>query len=271
MDKQLSIIITNWNTASVTCNCLRSIQQYLKNIDYEIIVVDNASTDDSVVEIKKLCRLLKIKNFKLKINSKNFGFSKGNNIGAKQAGGQYLLFLNSDTKLINNSLVKMFKFIQTHSDVGLIGPKFLNPDLSPQASVFPPQTPLNAFRQFWLNQPSYSKYVPDKLSYPWAISGGAILIPHQLFVDIGGWDENYFFYYEDLELCRQVRCKNLKICYFPQAQLVHHHGLSGQHLVTDSDQWRRLIPGSIQYHGYLRHHFINFIIWSGQKWHSVFS
>ena len=165
----------------------------------------------------------------------------------------------------------MLRFLKDNPQIGVIGPQFLNPDLSPQASVFPPQTPLNAFRQFWLNLPCYSKCIPNEAGPVWSVSGGAILIPKKLFQKIGGWDEKYFFYFEDLELCRQVHRLGKLVYYYPQAKVIHHHGASGRSLASTQKQWRRLIPSSKKYHGPVLHYLINFIIWSGQKWHSLFS
>ncbi len=272
MNNTLSIIIPSWNTADITCRCLKSIHRHLKFIGPEIIVVDNGSTDDSVLKIKKLKSSLKVKKLKLILNSKNLGFSKANNIGAKHATGNFLFFLNSDMEIVDHSLTKMIDFLVTQKNVGVIGPKFLNPDHSPQPSVFPPQTPLNAFREFWLHQANkYSKFLPvtTKPSSSWAISGGALLIQTTVFNQIGGWDERYFFYYEDLELCRQIRNLGLDIVFFPQTTVIHRHGFSGRHLSSTSNQWRRLIPSSVKYHGALTHYLINFIIWSSQKCHFV--
>lgn len=264
---KLSIIIPSWNTASATCQCLRSIVNHLKNITYEIIVVDNASTDDTVLKIKKLA----IKNLKLIINSQNLGFSKANNIGFQHSLGDYLLFLNSDMKLIDHSLPKMLDFLVSHPQIGTVGPQLLNPDHTPQGSIFPPQTLLNAFKEFWLGLPSYSKYFSSSPGPVWALSGGAILISRQLFQQINGWDEKYFIYFEDLELCRQIKKLGYQIFYFPQTKIIHRHGLSGRHLAPAAIQWRRLITSSLKFHGPFKHYLLNLIIWSGQKCRSVFS
>ena len=176
-------------------------------------------------------------------------------------------------ELIDNSLTEMIKYLHDNQNIGLIGPKVLNPDLTPQASVFPPQTPINAFKEFWLNQKnSYSKYLPYtnepiKVDY---ISGGCVAIKKDFFKKIGQWNEKYFFYFEDMDLCRQVKKFGKDIVFYPIAQLIHRHGASGKHLADSQNQWRRLIPSSIKFHGLLKHYFINFIIWSGQKWQKIF-
>lgn len=266
----LSIIIVTWNTAQITLRCIQTIHKYLKDkIKYEIIIVDNNSSDNTQLIIKNYKNLLKIKNFKLKIisNSDNFGFSKANNIGVKQAVGDYFLFLNSDMELIDDSLIKMLDFFKKDETIGIIGPQFLNIDKTPQASVFPPQTILNAFKEFWLGQKNaYSKYNPpkEKISQVFAISGGALLIRKNLFKKIGGWNEKYHFYFEDLDMSRAINKLGHKVIFYPFCKVIHRHGASGKTLADPQNQWRRLINGSIKYHGHITNYLIYLIIKSSQ-------
>lgn len=264
---KLSIIIVTWNTADTTIKCIQSIKKYLLNFNYEIIVVDNASTDDTVVKLKKEGGVVVVK------NKSNLGFGVGNNIGAKIAKGEYILFLNSDMELLDNKLIHMINYLDSHSQIGLISPKFLNIDLTDQGSVFPDQSLFNAFREFWLGQKTYSKYVPagDEPIEVYSVSGGAVLIKLSLFKQIRGWDKRYFMYFEDLELCRQIKKLGYKIYYYPKCQIIHHHGVSGKSLFDSSNQWRRLIPGSKIYHGTIKHYLLFIITWSGQKWQKLFS
>jgi len=257
----LSIIIVTWNTADITLKCVQSIKKYLRNLSYEIIVVDNASTDDTVSRLNKEGGVFVIK------NQSNLGFGKGNNIGAKVAKGEYLLFLNSDMELMDNKVTDMLSYLKSHPNIGLIGPKFLNADLSDQGSIWPPQTISNAFKEFWCDQRAYSKYVPksQKPIEVWSISGGALIIKKSLFEKNGGWDKRYFMYFEDLELCRQVRKLGYKIFYYPPCRLIHRHGASGKSIADTSNQWRRLIPSSKIYHGLIKHYLLFLITWSGQK------
>ena len=179
---KLSIIIPTWNTADITLKCVSTIFKFLPKDYFEIIIVDNGSVDDTVLKIKKFIHSLKIKNFKLKINQSNLGFSKANNIGAKIAVGDYLLFLNSDMELIDSSLIKMIDYLKLNPKVGLIGPQFLNPNLTIQGSVLPPQTPLNALKEYWLGiKGSYAKYYLKNTSSVNSISGGSVLISKNIF------------------------------------------------------------------------------------------
>jgi len=211
--------------------------------------------------------LLKKEKIKYIKNSANFGFAKANNIGVKQSKGDYLLFLNSDMELIDDSLIKMLNFFKKDETIGIIGPQFLNIDKTPQASVFPPQTILNAFKEFWLGQKNaYSKYNPptDKISQVYAISGGALLIRKTLFNKIGAWNEKYHFYFEDLDMSRTINKLGYKVIFYPFCKVIHRHGASGKKLADPQNQWRRLINGSIKYHGYFKNYILYLIIKSSQ-------
>ena len=262
----ISIVIPTWNTVDITLRCIQTIQKFLPIDSIQIIIVDNGSSDSTSSKISK------IKNVTYIQNPSNFGFSKANNIGAQHASGKYLLFLNSDMELINDSLLSMTDYLQKNPQIGAIGPAFLNPDLSLQGSVMNDQTPINAIKEYWLGSSnSYSKYAPTT-NIPIAvenISGGAVLINHNLFNKIGGWNEKYFFYFEDLDLCRQIRRDHKSVYYYPQCHVIHRHGASGKTVKDDRNQWRRLIPSSIKFHGYFEHYLIFFITWSNQKWHQL--
>ena len=263
---ELSIVIVTWNTAKITQKCVQTINKFLNNP--EIIIVDNGSKDNTV----KL--LSQEKNVKIIENKCNLGFSKANNIGLQHTTKKYILFMNSDIELIDDSINDLLIYFKDKKNIGIIGPKFLNPDLTVQASVFPKQSIINAFKEFYLNQKnSYSKYIP-KTNNPtkvWAISGGCILTRKSFFKSIGGWNEKYFFYFEDLDLCRKINKVGKDVIYFPKCQIIHRHGASGTKLADPSNQWRRLIPGSKKYHGLFKHYLINSILWSGQKIQRIFN
>jgi len=279
-NNMLSIIIVTWNTAQITLKCLKTINKYLKDtIDYEIIVVDNNSSDNTKTVIanyhqyphRVIARNEETKqsrwNLKYIKNPDNFGFAKANNIGVKQAVGDYLLFLNSDMELIDDSLIKMLDYFKKDETIGIIGPQFLNIDKTPQASIFPPQTILNAFKEFWLGQKNaYSKHNPptNKISQVFAISGGALLIRQKLFKKIGGWNEKYHFYFEDLDMSRAINKLGYKVFFYPFCKVIHRHGASGKALADPQNQWRRLINGSIKYHGCFKNYILYLIIKSSQ-------
>ncbi len=262
---KISIIIVTWNTSKITQKCVETINKYIS--DQEIIVVDNGSQDNTVEMLSK------IKNVKIIENHSNLGFSKANNIGLKHATNENIIFMNSDIELIDNSINNLLNYFIDKNNIGIIGPKFLNPDYTPQASVFPRQSVINAFKEFYLNKKnSYSKFIPEtiKPTKVWAISGGFILTRKSFFESIGAWNEKYFFYFEDMDLCRKINRIGKDVIYYPLCKVVHRHGASGAKLTDPNNQWRRLIPGSKQFHGLFKHYLINFIIWSGQKWQKLF-
>jgi GT2 family glycosyltransferase len=263
---KISIIIVTWNTVDITLRCIQTIKKHLNNV--EIIVVDNNSQDRTIEVLSKEKDIILVK------NNSNLGFSKANNIGLKHASNDLIIFMNSDIELIDDSIKKMVDYFNTNLNIGIIGPQFLNIDLTPQASVFPKQNAVNAFKEFYLKKKnSYLKYIPDS-STPlsvWAISGGCLLTRKSFFESIGGWNEKYFFYFEDMDLCREVHKKGMKVVFYPECKVIHRHGASGNKIAPQKDQWHRLIPGSKKYHGLISHYFINFIIWSGQKFQKVLS
>lgn len=256
----LSIIIPTWNTESVTARCVSSLKANPHSKNWEIIVVDNASTDGTFSSFSQRSDLTYL------LQKSNSGYARACNAGARVARSDTFLFLNSDMELVAG-LNQMLAYYRRTPSLGLVGPCLLNPDSSPQGSVFPPQSIKNAFLEFWLGQPAFSKYFPTsaKPLPVWAISGGAILIAKSVFNQLNGWDTRYHMYFEDLELCRRVRRLSLPIIYYPHCRFVHRHGASGNSLASPQNQWRRLIAGSRIYHGYLYHYLLNFIIWSGQK------
>jgi len=255
----LSIIIVNYNTGKFISQCLRSIEKHTKDLDYEIIVVDNASSDESVEFLRKQ------KNRRLKIffNSRNLGFAKAVNYGIRKSSGKYILLLNPDTKIIDNSLKRMVDFAKESPDAGVVGARLLNPDHSIQPSIFHFPTVWNALRQYWLcKEGLFSKYSlsgTEPVSVD-AVVGAAFLITPQALQKAGYLDEHYFMYFEDLDYCRRVKKEGLKVFYLGSAKIVHFHGQSGKNLADQSTQWRRLVPSSKIYHGRLRHYLINFII-----------
>lgn len=259
----LSIIIPSYNTKEILRRCLESIKKEERGIGLETIVVDNGSDDGSVEMIKKDFPAVK-----LICNSENLGFSRAVNQGIKASSGKVVFLLNSDTRLTRGSLKKLLE-LEKRVGPAIIGAKMINPDGSPQPSVFHLPSLKRAILEYWLGRTGYfSKYLPpaDQPVEVEAVSGGAMLISQPVFEKVGLLDERYFFYFEDLDFCRKAAKAGFKIYFFPRAQVIHEHGASGRNLADCRNQWRRLIPSSKIYYGALKHYLINFIIWSGQKW-----
>lgn len=260
----LSIIIVNFNTKDLTKGTVESIFDSKPKVSFEIIIVDNGSTDGSREEFTKFIN----KKIKFVLNNENLGYSRANNIGIKIANGKYILLLNSDTKVLKESLDALVEFSGRQKDAGVVGPRLKNMDDSIQASVMNFPKIRNAIAQFWFGKRNkFSLYAPDTYE-PTAVDavvGAAFLISPKARESVGLLDERYFMYFEDLDYCGRVWKKGLKVYYLPSAEIIHYHGASGKHLAGEKNQWRRLVPSSKIYHGVLKHYIINFIIWSGQK------
>lgn len=216
------------STITITYNNAENIKEFTTSLlkrlpkDTEIIILDNDSTDSTVDILSKYPVIKLIK------SDKNLGFGKGCNKAASQAAGEYLLFLNPDVE-IDENIPQMVDFLERNPKVGILVPKLLDSDGKPQNSVTKIPTLLGAIKEFILGMKNeYSEYYPN-VSDPTEIEGAygaAFLIKKNLFNKLKGFDERYFLYYEDLDLCSRVRGEGLKIVYFPHAEFIHHKGLS---------------------------------------------
>lgn len=263
---ELSIIIVSYNTKGLLESCLDSLLDHLNKVSYEVILVDNNSSDGTV-EMLETRHKSKKENLTLILNQENFGYAKANNQGIRQAKGNFLLLLNPDTKLIDNSLLKMLEFARTTKDFGIGGPRLLNNDGSFQSSVFSDQSILNAIKEFWFGQKDvFMLKVPENKDTPqpvYGVIGAAMLIPKKVVELIGLLNEKYFFYYEDLEYCRRIHKKGYKVYYFSEVRVVHLHGASSSK--NREQAQRSMIRGSKMFHGSLKYWILYFILWSGQK------
>ena len=219
----ISIIILNYKTKELTLSLLDSLfENYGKEIEenkIEIILVDNASNDNSIAAFKKSKYSSEIKFIE---NKKNFGFSKGNNIAAKKASGEYLLFVNSDTVTKDKGFIKMTEFLNENKKTAVAGGKLINKDGSDSA---PARKFYNLVYVFFTL--FFSWLVPDlrlspkKISEVDWVSGAFMMIRREVFNKLGGFDENIFMYVEDMELCFRVKKLGYNIVFFPKSSLFH--------------------------------------------------
>jgi len=229
----LSIIIVNFNVKAFLQNCLISIQKSVQNISHEIIVVDNASDDGSVEFIKKNFSQVNL------IESKtNLGFSKANNLGLLKASGKYICLINPDTLVQENTFIEMIKFFESNPEAGLAGCKILNPDGTFQLACrrsFP--TPWVAFTKvIGLSRlfPKFKFFSKYNLTYlnenetyeVDAVSGSFMFLRKDVYEKIGGLDEKFFMYGEDLDWCYRVNANGYKVYYVHSTQIIHYKGES---------------------------------------------
>ena len=216
----LSVIIVSYNTKELLRNCLESVFAQTKGINYEVIIVDNNSIDGSVRMVKKL----KTKNQKLKIklieNKENLGFAKANNQALRQAQGEYVLLLNSDTVLKGNPLLKLIRFAQKHPKAGVIGCKLLNADGTPQPSVAPFFTLPWTFLWF-LTGDRFLYSSPSKSSQVDWVMGAALMVKKEAIDKVGLLDEKFFMYMEEVEWCYRIKKAGWQIWFYPEAKIFH--------------------------------------------------
>lgn len=230
----LSVVILNWNARDFLHAALTSIvtQNWRHNI--EVIVVDNHSLlDDSAAMVRH-----EFPQVALIETGRNLGFSAGNNVGLRAASGRYILFLNPDTVVHEQAFDILIEWMDAHREVGACGPKLLNGDGTLQASCRTfPSFGAGLFRNTLLgrlfpNNPWSRGYLMQDFQHSkeqavdW-LSGSALFVRREALDQIGGgWDESYFMYCEDVDLCYRLKTKNWPCFYVPQAVITHHIGKS---------------------------------------------
>lgn len=248
--QKISVIIVNWNVADSLGQCIKSIDD-TKYPDLELIVIDNNSD-------------IKPKNVTIQ-NNTNVGFSAAVNQGLARCTGDLIVLLNPDTRVPSDFFTKSREFFKKHSDAGVMGPKFVNPDGSSQGSVFPEPSIINTVREFWLGKKGLTqKYTPKETRDVFAVSGGCMLIPRRTIEKIGLLTEEVFMYYEDMDYCRRVHQAGLKVYFYPEITIVHEHGQSSK---KSPNSYKYLVESSIWYNGAIKHYLMWFISWTGQKLH----
>ena len=263
---KLSIVIANLNTKKLTLECIASIYKQNLPFSFEVIVVDDGSNDGSVEALAEIQK--ERKNYKFIANKKNSGYAKANNKGLKVAKGEYWLLLNSDTVVKKNALENLIKFADETSDAGVVGSRLYNADGSLQPSCFRFPTIKNAILEYWFGRKGlFEKFAPkgEEAVEVNSVVGAAFLITPEAKKRVGMLDERYWAYFEDMDYCRQVWKKGLKVYYLPKSEIIHYHGASFKKLADEKNRWRKLIPSSKIYHGVFKHYLFNSIIWVGQK------
>ena len=229
----VSIIIVNWNSAEYTAACVSSVRTTTKGLQYEIIVVDNASSDDSVDVLRR------IPDIKLLASSENLGFARANNLGYQLSSGDVLLFLNPDTVVQDGAIARMYAALCSSPHWGSLGCKLLNSDHSLQTScvqAFP--TIINQladveslklrFRgaDMWGMSALFQEHkypVPVEV-----VSGACLMIRKEVFRQVGFFSTDYFMYCEDVDLCYKVGLAGLLVGYVADVTVVHHGGQSSK-------------------------------------------
>lgn len=239
---EVSIIIVSYGTSKLTVETVASIEksypQEVESGKYEVIISDNNSPDDTIFALRAYKKTSKMKLLMILENKKNLGFAKGNNVAVKKAKGKYILFLNPDTIMYPRTIPEIVTFMNEHPDAGAAGCRINIPSGGvDEASHRGFPTPWNAFTHF----SGLEKKFPHSRIFAgytrgWedlriihtvpAIVGAFMLVRREAGEQIGWWDEDYFFYGEDLDFCYSLWEKGWKIYYVPTVSILHYGGVS---------------------------------------------
>lgn len=259
---KLSIIILNYNVRYFLELCLKSVQEAISNMDAEIIVVDNNSDDDSCKMVKDLFpEVILIE------NKDNFGFSKGNNIGVEKAKGEYLCILNPDTVVAEDTFYKTLSFVENKNKLGIVGCKLIN-----GRGVFLPESKRNipyikeAIKKLFHESNNYyaNHLNENEIGKVDVLVGAFMFLKRDVYNIIGGFDEDYFMYGEDIDLSYKALKAGYQNYYFGETTIIH---FKGESTLRDKFYARRFY-GAMQI--FYKKHFkknmvIDAMVWLGIK------
>lgn len=248
----VSVIIVSYNSFEFLNECLNSFFKFCTSTINEVIVVDNASTEGNVESV-----INKYRNVNLIKNNKNLGFAAANNIGLKYAHGKYTLFLNNDTVFIEDSIKKIFDYAENNDKRIFVGIQLLNSDGSKQESVVQFPSLWNAITEnFFLykifpGSKFFNKYYQNYANYNNAVEtdvirGAFMFCPTDRLKELNGFDEHFFFYSEETDLCKRFKDNGGMIIFYPASLLIHYGGAT-----ADIDSWfkfKNQATGKIQYY-----------------------
>jgi len=233
----VSIILVSYNTKELTENCIKSVYEKTQELDYDIWVIDNNSHDDSCKMIKE-----EFPQVKLIESKENLGFGKANNLAIKQSNAKYIFLLNTDTVLINNAIKILFDYMEENQNVGCCGGQLYNTDMTLQGSTGPFDdlnylikksfglnwiSRINRFKHIFRKNFSIEKTndqtvnVPSEADY---IIGADMMIRKSTLDKSGLFDERFFMFAEEAELCFRINESGFKIMFVPEAKIIHFGG-----------------------------------------------
>ena len=241
MNTELSIIIVNWNGGALLTRCVETIVTSAPHVTYEVVIVDNASTDDSLADLQKSpagVHLTSNQQLRIFCNSENKGFGAANNQAFELTDSPFVFLLNLDTEVHPGSIDTLMRTLHSDSQIGACGPKILNADGSLQISAFfnPPRvwhTILSQLKLYYLLPPRIRgelllgrHWDHDRQRSVPMLSGAAILARRQMIEEVGGFDERFHMYAEDNEWCWRITRSDWKLVFVPDAVVLHHGGQS---------------------------------------------
>lgn len=254
---KLSILIVNYNSGALSHACITSLLAQGLPSANEIIVVDNGSTDDSVSFLRS-----DFPGITVLANDANQGLAKAVNQGLRRAQGEYILLLNPDITVLPGGVMKLLAFMEQHSDVGVAGGKLLSPNGRLQYSTFRFYRPMTiVYRRTWLGRTQRGQRELDRFlmrdfdhqavrDVEW-LMGSCYLLRRSAVNEVGGMDERFFLYFEDVDWCRRFWEKGWRVTYVPEARFSHFHQRSSgrSHIWGIVTNWttREHIRSAIKY------------------------
>jgi len=274
MTVDLSIIIVSWNVAELLAACLDSISANVSPLRAEIIVVDSASTDGTVNILSE-----RYPQVHVLPQTENLGFTRCNNIGLQAASGRYLMLLNPDTEVIGDALSQLVGYLDKQPDVGIVGPHTLNSDGTTQSTRRRfPDLLTGFFESTWL-QPYAPKSLLDWyymnngagddaiLDVDW-MQGSALVSRREVYEQIGGLDEGYVMYSEEVDWCRRAKDAGWRVVYVGTAQIIHHGGKSTEQVTARSHVYfqQSKLRYFRKYHGRLAAQTLRLFLFMNYVW-----
>lgn len=245
----VSVIIVNYNTERLLEECILSIHKYTQDVNYEIVVVDNASSEGSLNNLMN-----RFSDVRFHFSTENLGFGKANNIGASIAKGEYLFFLNPDTLLITNAIFILYEYLKIHPQVGVCGGNMYKGDMTPASSFYNIDFLAYEYKIIF-NMDRYPgfNYTTDTKDVK-VIVGADLFIHKSVFFEFGGFDKDFFMYFEEVELCYRVGKAGYKIVSVPSAEIIHLQGGSAENKNDELSKW-----------SYKEHWYSKFLFFSKTK------
>jgi len=259
MPYDLSIIIINWNGGSLLTRCVETIVSSAPRVSYEIVIVDNASSDDSVAQLQAsevAAQMIAGDQLRIVFNSENRGFGAANNQAFALTDSPFVFLLNLDTEVRPGTIDTLLQKLTSDPKIGACGPKLLNADGTTQTSVFfnPPCVWHTILSQLWLYRLLPRRFRGELLlGWHWShdreravpmLGGAAILAKREVIEEVGGFNERFHMYAEDNEWCWRITKSDWRLMFVPEAILLHHGAQSSGKRWTPADQIRvRLSAG----------------------------
>jgi GT2 family glycosyltransferase len=254
-DMKITIIIVTWNSERYIRNCLDSIIQNAGELHPEIILVDNNSTDQTVKAVEELYPQVN-----LFLNKDNLGYAQANNQGMENSQGEYILLLNPDTEVIENSLFLMIQFMEENPQTGALGPRLINPGgtVQPSCREFPRYTTL-----LWEFSGLSRLFPKSRIFGHWRMGyfafnktqevdqpmGSCLLLRRKTLEEIGVFDQSFPMFFNDVDLCYRIKKAGWKIYFLSDAHILHHKGAS-----TRQAKRRMIWRSHMAFYRYFRKH-----------------